>query len=58
MTDSALGLLGVDLDQTYSASAAGNGELPFAQGEEVITKIGKAILTNNAGNRGLELGRI
>lgn len=43
MTDSAY-VLGVDLDQTYSASAAGNGELPFAQGEEVITKNGKAIL--------------
>ena len=44
MTDSALGLLGVDLDQTYSASAAGNGELPYAQGERVRTKNGEAVL--------------
>ena len=44
MTDSALNLLGVDLDQTYSASAAGNVDLPYAQGEPVSTKNGKAIL--------------
>ena len=44
MTDSALGLLGVDLDQTYSASAAGNGDLPYAQGEAVRTKNGEAVL--------------
>lgn len=40
MTDSALNQLGVDLDNTYTSA----GELPYAQGEPVATKNGKAIL--------------
>ena len=40
MTDSAVGVLGVDLDNTYSSA----GALPFAQGEPVATKNGRAIL--------------
>lgn len=40
MTDSALGSLGVDLDNTYTSA----GELPFAQGEPVRTKNGVAFL--------------
>lgn len=40
MTDSALGVLGVDLDNTYSSA----DQLPFAQGEPVDTKNGRAIL--------------
>lgn len=40
MTDSALNQLGVDLDNTYTSA----GELPFAQGEPIATKNGRAIL--------------
>lgn len=40
MTDSALGCLGVDLDNTYSSA----GELPVDQGVEVVTRNGRAIL--------------
>jgi hypothetical protein len=40
MTDSALNLLGVDLDNTYTSA----GELPHAQGMEVATQDGKAVL--------------
>jgi hypothetical protein len=40
MTDSALNLLGVDLDNVYTSA----GELPYAQGEPVGTKNGRAIL--------------
>lgn len=40
MTDSALGQLGVDLDNTYASA----GVLPFDQGVEVVTRNGKAIL--------------
>lgn len=40
MADSALYLLGVDLDETYSSA----GELPHAQGTEVATQDGKAVL--------------
>lgn len=40
MTDSAVGILGVDLDNTYTSA----GELPFPQGEEVVTKNGRALI--------------
>lgn len=40
MTDSALGLLGVDLDNVYTSA----GELPYPQGEPVRTKNGAAVL--------------
>lgn len=39
MTDSAY-VLGVNLTQTYSSA----GDLPFSQGEEVLTKNGRALL--------------
>lgn len=44
MTDTALGCLGVDLDQTYTSA----GELPIEQGTEVVTRNGKAILVRAA----------
>lgn len=40
MTDSALGLLGVDLDNVYTSA----GELPHQQGAPVRTKNGVAVL--------------
>lgn len=44
MADSALHLLGVDLDETYSSA----GDLPHSQGVEVATQEGKAILAKAA----------
>jgi hypothetical protein len=44
MTDSALGLLGVDLDGVYASGET----LPYAQGEAVRTKNGTAILVRAA----------
>jgi hypothetical protein len=44
MADTALHLLGVDLDNVYTSA----GELPHAQGVEVVTQNGRAILARAA----------
>lgn len=46
MTDSALGCLGVDLDNTYASA----GELPIDQGVEIATRNGRAVLAIASGN--------
>jgi hypothetical protein len=47
MTDSALGLLGVDLDTVYASA----GDLPIEQGVEAETRNGRAILAVAVSNQ-------